>query len=316
MGDMKRTLRLLWLAVLMTSPSALAADWDAYPVPADPGEGKTWQLLPLSDDFNYAAPAAGKSEEFYRRWKEGFINPWIGPGLTEWNDAYSHVTNGCLAIVVGRKPGTRKVYAGSITSKETLRYPLFMETRAKLSNLVLASDFWLLSPDSTQEIDVLEAYGSDRPGQEWYAERLHLSHHVFIRRPFRDYQPGDEGSWYYDGTTWREAFHRIGVYWRDPLHLEYYVDGKLVRTSSGVEIIDPKNFTNGKGLHKAMHAIINTEDQGWRSDNGLTPTDEELADTTKNTYLVDWVRFYRAEPLPAKQMLAPSTLSAARSIRP
>lgn len=290
---MNRMLTLLSLTVLVTSSSVLAADWDAFPVPADPGEGKTWQLLPLSDDFNYNAPAEGKSPAFRQRWREGFINHWTGPGLTEWHHAYSHVTNGCLAIVAGRKPGTRKVYGGSITSKEELKYPLFLEVRAKLSNLVLASDFWLLSKDSTQEIDVLEAYGSDRPGQEWYAERLHLSHHVFIRRPFQDYQPSDEGTWFHDGTIWRDDFHRVGVYWRDPFHLEYYVDGKRVRTSSGKDIIDPKGFTDGKGLHKPMHAIINTEDQDWRSRNGLTPTDKELADPAKNTYLVDWVRFYR-----------------------
>lgn len=287
------------LTCVMGCTAAYAADWDGIPVPANPGGGKTWELHPLSDDFNYEAPAAGKSTAFYERWKEGFINPWTGPGLTEWHPHYSYVTNGKLAITSGRKPGTNQVYLGSITSKTPLTYPVYMEARAKLSNMVLASDFWFLSADSTEEIDVIEAYGSDRPGQEWFAERLHLSHHVFIRDPFQDYQPTDAGSWYADGkgTKWRDGFHRVGVYWRDPWHLEYYVDGKLVRTVSGQDIIDPNGFTGGTGLSKPMYAIINMEDQNWRSDNGITPTDAELADPSRNTYYVDWVRFYK--PVPA-----------------
>jgi agarase len=142
----------------------------------------------------------------------------------------------------------------------------------------------------------LEAYGSARSDQTWTAQRLHLSHHVFIRNPFQDYQPTDDGTWYFNGTAWRDDFHRVGVFWRDPWHLEYYVDGKLVRTVSGKEMIDPKNFTGGTGLTKPMHLIINTEDQNWRSDENITPTDEELADTERSIMWVDWVRVYEAKP--------------------
>jgi len=192
-----------------------------------------------------------------------------------------------------RKPDTNEVYAGIISSKEQVRYPLYMEARVKISPMVLANNVWLLSPDDTKEIDVVEAYGSDRPGQEWFAERVHISHHVFIREPFQDYQPTDGGSWYHNGTTWRDDFHRFGTYWRDPWHLEYYIDGELVRTVSGEAIIDPLGYTNGTGLSKAMDVILNVEDQNWRSDQGITPTDEELLDEEKRQYLVDWIRIYQ-----------------------
>lgn len=97
------------------------------------------------------------------------------------------------------------------------------------------------------------------------------------------------------GTTiWNEEFHRAGVYWKDPWNLEYYVDGKLVRTVSGKDMIDPKGFTNGSGLKKAMHIIINTEDQDWRSNAGDFASDEELADYETSTMFVDWVRAYQA----------------------
>ncbi|MEO0795214.1 MAG: agarase [Verrucomicrobiota bacterium] len=287
------------LLLLLVGPDwVAAADWDPYPVPADPGVGKEWQLLPVSDDFNYSAPAVGKSEEFNSRWRPSFINNWMGPGLTEWNPTYSSVEGGNLVIRVARKPGTQEIYAGCISSHGAFEYPLYMEVCAKVNTLTMASAAWLLSADSTEEIDTLEAYGSDRPDQTWWAERVHISHHVFIRNPFQDYQPLDAGTWYRDGTIWADGFHRYGMYWRDPWHLEYYINGVHVRTVSGESIIDPRGYTNGTGLSKPMHIIMDTEDQDWRSDNGVTPTDAELLDPARNTYLVDWIRMYK--PVPKK----------------
>ena len=55
-------------------------------------------------------------------------------------------------------------------------------------------------------------------------------------------------------------------------------------------MIDPKNFANGKGLTKEMVIIIiNMEDQDWRHDQGITPTDEELANKENHTFTVDWI---------------------------
>ncbi len=184
-------------------------------------------------------------------------------------------------------------YTGCISSKKLVTYPVYVEARAKLSNSTMASDVWMLSPDATQEIDIIEAYGSDRV-KGYGPDRLHLSHHVFIRKPFQDYQPRDPKTWYKDdkGTIWRKDYHRVGVYWRDPFHLEYYVDGELVRTVSGKDIIDPKDFTEGTGLTKGMNLIINMEDQSWRAIKGLSPTDEELENEENCTFNVDWIRVY------------------------
>lgn len=284
------------LASLLIVCRTEAADWDSIPVPVAAEAGKAWKLLPVSDDFRYAASPTVKPDGFTNRWKDSFINPWLGPGLTEFNSGHSYVTNGHLGIHASRKPGTNKVYAGVISSREAYTYPLFVEASVRISGLVMASNVWMLSHDSTQEIDVIEAYGSKRKSEDWVSNRLHLSHHVFIREPLQDYQPTDDGSWYFDGTQWRDGFHRVGVYWRDPWHLEYYVNGKLVRTVSGPDKIDPQKFTAGTGLTKPMHLIINTEDQNWRSDNQITPTDDELANTDDSIMWVDWIRVYQAVP--------------------
>ena len=275
-------------------------DWDNFPINADAGDGKAWILQEeSSDEFNYNAAASAKGKLFYSKWDDWYHNAWKGPVLTIWSRENSYVNGGFLTLFSSRVAGTNKVNTGILTSKKRIKYPVYIETRAKIANSVIASNAWLLSPDDTQEIDFLESYGgsfSQNTGQEqsWHAKRIHISHHVFIRNPFQDYQPKDPGTWYTDGkTTWRNDFHTYGVYWIDPWNLEYYIDGQMVRKVSGVDIIDPKNFTNDKGLSKKMDIIINMEDQDWRSNKGITPTDAELSKREDNIFLVDWIRVYK-----------------------
>ncbi|WP_282133445.1 family 16 glycosylhydrolase [Cellulophaga baltica] len=278
------------------------ADWKTIPVPADAGTGNVWEFQELSDDFDYDAPADAKGTEFDKKWTDFYHNQWKGPGLTEWRRENSLVADGNLQMIANRAEGSNKINLGCITSKEQVVYPVYIEANVKIANTTLASDVWLLSSDDTQEIDIVEAYGASYSeladsDQTWYAERIHISHHMFIRDPFQDYQPTDPGSWYRDGTLWREDYHIVGVYWKDPFHLEYYIDGKLVRTTSGSEMIDPNNFAEGKGLYKPMDIIINAEDQTWRSDKNITPSDKELENKENNTFKVDWIRIFK--PVPA-----------------
>jgi len=296
---MTKRFTLVSILMLTLLNIALAQDWSNIPVPVNPGAGNDWQLLPMSDDFNYEAPADNKGTQFLDKWDDWYHNAWTGPGLTLWDRGHSYVADSQLIIYASRAPNTTdRVNIGIIHSREQVRYPVYIEARSKIMNAVLASNVWMLSSDDTQEIDIQEAYGSSysenaQQDQTWFAERMHISHHVFIRDPFQDYQPTDPGSWYRNGTLWREDFHRYGVFWRDPWHLEYYIDGQLVRTVSGPQIIDPLGYTSGTGLNKPMDIIIDAEDHGWRSNNGITPTDNELSNREDHTYKVDWIRIYQ-----------------------
>ena len=290
-------------------------DWSDYYVPVKTYRDTVWVLQSQSDEFNYTSSFPELNDIFTNKWIDYYHANWNGPGITTWRRDHIYVSNGSLNIKASRIEGETenitlngetKTYPvtrlGCITSKNKVKYPVYIEAYAKISNSTLASDVWMLSDDDTQEIDILEAYGGDRNidenGKEMYgADRLHLSHHVFIRDPFTDYQPQDAGSWYKDGknTLWRDDYHRIGVYWKNPTHLEYYVDGKLVRTVDGMDIIDPKGYTGGTGLNKELNIIINMEDQTWRTFRGMSPTSQELQDTDKVTMHVDWIRIYKPE---------------------
>ncbi len=291
-------------------------DWEGIAVPPNPGAGKVWQLQQnVSDDFNYEAIPVNSPNTIGGKWTNWYHNGWSGPLPTVWRRDHVSVSDGKMKIRSSRPAGDSVTVSnqklavtnlGCATSTQQVQYPVYIEANVKIMKSVLASDVWLLSSDDTQEIDICEAYGSDRWTNDYFSnKRLHLSHHVFIREPFTDWQPSDAGSFYTDNTTiWSDGYHRIGVFWRDPWHLEYYVDGMLVRTRSGKDQIDPVFHTNAvnpgdqttdtrTGLSKPMDIIINTEDQTWRALQGLTPTDAELVNTDDNTFDVDWVRVYK-----------------------
>ncbi len=138
---------------------------------------------------------------------------------------------------------TGGVNAGCVSSNNKVKYPVFVESEISVANIALASCFWLLSPDDTQEIDIIENYG----GVAGYKKYTHISHHSFVRSPFTDYQPRDWNSWYPDARVngnygwgdwcWNNSdvsgnerrYMRMSVYWISPKHFEYYIDGELVR---------------------------------------------------------------------------------------
>jgi agarase len=288
-----KSITLLSCACIMAITSAQGADWSSFIIPAQAGAGKTWQLQSVSDEFNYIAPTNNKPSAFTSRWNDSYINSWLGPGDTEFSSEHSYTTGGALGLQATEKAGTNKVLSGIVSSKATFTYPLYLEAMVKPTNNTMANAVWMLSADSTREIDAMESYGSDRPGQEWFDQRMHVSHHVFIREPFQDYQPKDGGSWIYNnGETYRNKFRRYGVHWKDAWNVDYYIDGVLVRSVSGPNIIDPKNYTNGKGLNSPMHIILDMEYQPWRD---VKPSSAELADSSKSIFWIDWIRVYKAQ---------------------
>lgn len=221
-------------------------------------DGTNWEFQSdMSDDFNYKyAPKNEKTDFGNGKWFNFYQSFWDGPGTTYWKYNHVSVDGNDLIIKASRwsennedapisnKPNKMNkpkegISAGCITSNKKVLYPVFIESKSSVANIVLASDVWLLSPDATQEIDIMECYGGKEHGNKYFAKSIHVSHHSFIRKPFTDYQPRDKGAWYnQDGVSgWGEycwnygnrKYVRTGVYWKTPFHFEYYIDGKLIR---------------------------------------------------------------------------------------
>lgn len=239
-----------------TNTDDIGKDWEGIPVPADAGDGKTWELqTDISDDFNYSFNSTAADATFGDKWTNFYHSNWEGPGPTKWVRQNVSVNNGNLNLKASREDGEMKSFnidcdldgiaetitlpttrGGCITSTRRVIFPVYVETKVKVTNAVIASDVWLLSPDDTQEIDIIEAYGGpgDDNRNQWFSERIHLSHHTFIRNPFTDYQPTDTGTWWRDSATskWGNEWVTIGIYWKSPKHLEYYINGQAVRILS------------------------------------------------------------------------------------
>jgi hypothetical protein len=346
-------------------------DMVSLPVPAYVSPTMQWQLQPqVSDDFSYSFSSSSVQTEFGDgKWYNFYHNQWDGPGATYWQHDHVSVDNGKLALRTSRSSNTYKqdkpgVNTGCISSNATVQYPVFVEASVSMADISLAAAVWLLSPDDTQEIDILEAYAGKDNGNDYFSKLIHLSHHSFIRDPFTDYQPRDRNSWWENNTTsgplvqgnfdsWGEyswnngnrQYMQIGVNWINPWHFEYYINGELVRVVyanafatkrndewvysyprvangdlvidgyqsvdiydqqsgnfdfsmlesasevSPASVIDPYDYQDGKGFHKAADIIVNMELQSWWTND---PTDAELLDTSgKTTMLVDWVRVYK-----------------------
>ncbi len=298
-----------------------AQDWSDMPIPVAPPSGMIWELNPVSDSFNYESNSQNLNPEFTQRWNELYINGFSGPSATSYHKDHTWITGGNLNIHGAWDATLPIIYTGCISSKATMTYPMFMEARVKQANCMLANNIWMISEDETEELDMLESYPNSQPGREYFDKRIHLSHHTFIRQPFTDYQPRDEegvfGTWYMEEgrDTWRGDFFTIGVYWVNPHHAEYYINGIKVRTikqfehsfiapdgslsehTTTFDAIDKYGYTGGTGLSKPQHIIINMEQQSWLSAQNVFPTQDELNDANgKNLFLVDWIRVYDGVP--------------------
>ncbi|SHM52701.1 carbohydrate-binding protein [Flavobacterium saccharophilum] len=244
------TLKLKTIAFIFSlflNFNANAQEWASVPVPANAGSGKSWQLqADVSDDFNYTFNATNQKTNFgSNKWYNFYHNAWDGPGTTYWQYNHVAVDGDNLSIKASRNTSTTKmgvqgINSGCITSNKKVLYPVYVEASVSVANISLASDVWLLSPDDTQEIDIIECYGGVDNGNAYYAKDIHLSHHSFVRNPFQDYQPRGRNTWWTRSditTSWGDycwnggnrKYIQIGVNWIGPKHFEYYIDGQLVR---------------------------------------------------------------------------------------
>ncbi len=252
-------IKYFFLAYILGAVAVTAQDWKNIVVPADPGKGKEWILQEnVSDDFNYIFAPMNQKTNFGEgnKWYNFYHNGWDGPGTTYWKYNHVYVDGSDLVVKASRwdnvnqpNPKAKSAYkmnkpdaainAGCITSNKKVKYPVFVESKISVANIALASDVWLLSPDDTQEIDIIECYGGAGNGNGYFAQFIHLSHHSFIRDPFTDYQPRDHNSWWgksgvksWGEYCWNDGdrrYVRVGVNWISPKHFEYYVDGELQR---------------------------------------------------------------------------------------
>lgn len=284
------------------SANLSSPDWQAIPLPAQLAEAHQWQPVEfISDDFNYEQ----KNKAFYQKWYDNHIRGWKGPGATYFSADHSFIENGKLVLTAASVPANQQgktidygnfktkktIYTGFVTAKQNIEYPIYVEASLKVSSLALANNFWMLSDDDRNEIDVTETYGdSDKT-----VTHMSTNYHIFKRDPvtndyLEDYGHKQQFATTADKAKLNQDFHRFGFFWKSPKYMEFYLDGKLVRTLTDK---DDLNDPDGHFMDRGMRIIFDMEDHVWRARKGITPSETELLDPSKNKMFVDWIRAYK-----------------------
>ncbi len=241
-------------------------------LPANLESQASWDLLTgLSDDFNHNT----KGTKYNDVWAERYLpdDGFRGPGSTQWvvrnqgeeDFGVVQINNGMAEIRA--YPGSGGlVNCGIITSKRTVKFPVFMEARIKVSAIRNSSNFWMLNKCDNEEIDVLECYGGDP--DPFYSKQMSTNFHIWHRQGGQSHQGAqtsvncgglDITDFTYQtffttnpnstnlGSTnfWRESFHRFGVYWRTATDIRFYIDG--VERSNGQHFVPGRNASNLDG---------------------------------------------------------------------
>lgn len=279
-----KILSLISLSIILWT-NTQAQDWAKTPIPAKLEEGKVWKLQKEhSDNFNYK----GKTKAFYKKWVDNHKGGWSGPGETQFSAEHSDITKGVLVIKAGRVTDKKDktTYCGNITSITPIIFPVYTEVNMQCSGINLSSNFWLLSPDAVNEIDVTEVYGAE----EKSGQRMSTNYHIFNRSPFTDLANSPK-SYVSDGQVkLKDGYHRFGLYWKSATEMEFYFDGVWVRSLNTTnDLKDPRN----RFFDQALDIIINTELHSWKSKAGIRPSDEELDNDNINKMYVDWIRTYK-----------------------
>ncbi|TNJ43211.1 glycosyl hydrolase family protein [Tamlana fucoidanivorans] len=282
--------------------------------PPKPPLGKRWVLNPdFSDEFN-------GTELDTTKWLN-YHPTWIGrpPGL--FMPSQVSVKDGFLQIKGEKMKQDTIVHAygkdivfnikgGAVVSKKAA-FLGYYECRVKAAATSMSTTFWFSGNNVTgpkgcdqysQEWDIQECIGKqgDFKGS-YFASGMHSNAHYWYndcegeRHDYRASQVRFENE-----EVASKDFHVYGGWWRDALHASYYYDNRAPKHQKFFDSISSKPMNTPM----YMRLVCETYPFPWIS----LPTDEELADDTKNTVYYDWVRGYELVDVHESTTLKPEAL--------
>ncbi|WP_282134028.1 family 16 glycosylhydrolase [Seonamhaeicola maritimus] len=262
--------------------------------PPKPPVGKRWVMNPdFSDEFNGTELDTTKWLDHHPTWKGR------APGL--FMRSQVSVADGYLQLkgekmkqdtIVDNR--TFNIKGAAVVSKKSV-YLGYYECRAKAAETTMSCTFWFsggggVGPKGCdtyhQEWDIHESIGREGDFQgKYFASGMHSNAHYWYtscdkeRHDYRAAQVRFE-----DNEVSSKDFHVYGGWWRDEISASYYYDDQEPKHQRFYDKITDKPMD--KPMY--MRLVHETYPFPWIS----LPTDEELADDSKNTLYYDWVRGY------------------------
>jgi Secretion system C-terminal sorting domain len=260
-----------------------------------PPSGKKW------------VPIAILSEEFNGTGLDG--NKWI-PKHPYWNGrepsqfvpANVSVSGGNLRLKSTVKNANQQgnwVNSACVTSKtKAMKKGYYSEARIKCSNISMTTAFWFQGKYS--EIDVIENFGKPT-GANYLGHNAHMKTNTHY---FPNGWASDRNT-PYDRTglspTVGNAYYTYGVWWKDSRTMVFYLNGKVVKTT-----------TTAGNFDEDQYMFFDTEVFSWGI--GL-PTVASLNDNSKNTGLIDWVHTFRLDNATSRKEATTATAKTTDNIK-
>lgn len=242
-------------------------------------ESKQWQKVEeLSDEFDFWDDS---------KWVKSLWNYGVPVQMRKEN---SGVANGKLWIKATLDKGAERWFESSrVMSKTQISYPMYTECKMKAANISAFNTFWMNNGDSKNrdEIDMCE--NNPKPSlksKKHFAHTMNSQYFVvennktvrkadnFNNRKLSKKNP-------LRGVKWNEAYHTIGVWWKDATHIQFYLNGEKAGS-----VVAEKDFTRDLNI---IWDLWSTADE-WV---GGIANKKDLLDDKINTMYVDWIHTYK-----------------------
>lgn len=258
----------------------------------DAPKGKKWKVVTaLTDEFNTTFDT--------EKWSKSLWNYGVPVQMVPQN---SGVANGNLWIKATLdKDNERWFMSSRVMSNKQISYPMYTESRIKTAHISAFNTFWLNNGngENRDEIDIIENNSNPscncQPDFPWKMNSQYFqvnpeatpkearNHGNFDNRKLSDSNP-------LKGVAWNEAYHVVGLWWKDATHFQFYLDGEPAGDVVSGEERDG-NFIPNRIFTRKLNIIWDlwTVDAPWLG--GLAKK-EHLSDSSMNTMRVDWIHTY------------------------
>ncbi|UXP32062.1 family 16 glycosylhydrolase [Reichenbachiella agarivorans] len=284
--------RVILLMTLLQGFAAVAQ-------PPEPPKGYRWILQEqFSDEFDGDELDLDKWYNYHPNWK-GRPPAMFHTDMVSVSEGSLQIKNQKLeedSVVYNawnKTYTTFSIAGGAVVSRTTEAHYGYYECRMKANKTLMSSTFWMSNRGAegpkgcgdsySEELDIQECVGRESSATDSFHKGMHSNTHYWYTDCDGKKQTYSEGSEEKVETDVTEDFHIYAAHWKDATEVTFYMDdlpGRNIKFRSDVTT---------SPFDRPMHINMVTETYDWVG----VPTDEELADDTKNTTYYDWIRAYK-----------------------
>ncbi|MEL6843453.1 MAG: T9SS type A sorting domain-containing protein [Bacteroidota bacterium] len=241
--------------------------------------GKMWEAVPeLTDEFDIWDDS---------KWFKSLWNYGVPVQMRAEN---SGVADGKLWIQATLDNGaTRWFETSRVWSRTQISYPMYTECSMKTAHISGYNTFWMNNGDinDRDEIDICE--NNSKPSITSYTDWPYLMQSQYFltvngnderaKGNFDNRNLADSNP--LQGVPWNQAYHTLGVWWKDKNNVQFYLDGEPAGSVSTT-----RDFTRSLNIIWDLWTI----DAQW---SGGIAAQSDLLDDSLNTMRVDWIHTYK-----------------------